>query len=252
MPVNVVFRKTSFVEYPALVSAVLFFYRCNLRCPWCHNRELVRDWESPKDGFPNPPDINAGSTDLEKALQHIEKRRNVLGGLVLSGGEPTLFPGLAELIPRIKALGLRVKIDTNGMLPDVLEKLFATPETRPDYVAMDLKIAPERYRELLPGKASGDEPPTVPATGPAVVPAANIDADLAADPGERLRRSAVLIRASGIAHEFRSLALPPPYFGKTDLEALAPLAGSSPWRIRPFVPGNCLDSAWDDGTAPMS
>ncbi|MDR2048851.1 MAG: anaerobic ribonucleoside-triphosphate reductase activating protein [Treponema sp.] len=215
---NVVLRKTSFVDYPALVSAVIFFYRCNLRCPWCHNRELVA--ETAETGPPRVP--GKDGVELEKALEHIEKRRKILGGVVLSGGEPTLFPGLGELTARIKALGLRVKIDTNGMRPDVLEKLFSDPAARPDYVAMDLKLAPERYAELLPGGASAE-----------------------ADPGGRLRRSAELIRGSGIAHEFRSIALPHPFFGKSDLEALAPLAGSSPWHIRSFVPGNCLDPEWN-------
>jgi pyruvate formate lyase activating enzyme len=173
--------------------------------------------------------------DLEKAMAHIEKRRNVLGGVVLSGGEPTLFPGLPELVVWIKALGLRVKIDTNGMRPDILEKLFSDRETRPDYIAMDLKLAPERYTELLPRTMSGA----------AVEGSASAPEGVEADPGARIRRSAELIRASGIAHEFRSLSLPEAYFDQSDLDALAPLAGSSPWHIRPFVPGNCLDPAWD-------
>jgi len=161
---------------------------------------------------------------LEKALAHIEKRRKVLGGVVLSGGEPTLFSGLGELISRIKSLCLKVKIDTNGLRPDVLENLFGTETTRPDYIAMDLKTFPEKYKELL---AEKKQP---------------------ANPGEALKRSAELIRSSGIAHEFRSLDLPnggKAYFGEEDKAALAVLAGDSLWRIRPFVPGNCLDPAWD-------
>jgi len=212
----VVLRKTSFVDYPGILSAVIFFPGCNLRCPWCHNRELVLG--------------TAGAcVTLEEALAHIEKRRKVLGGVVLSGGEPVLFPGIGELTVRIKSLGLKVKIDTNGLRPDVLEKLFDTETTRPDYIAMDLKTSPENYGELLADK-----------TG-------------TANPGEALKRSAELIRASGIVHEFRSLALPKAplpnggnvYFGEEDRAALAELAGGSPWRIRPFVPGNCLDPAWD-------
>jgi pyruvate formate lyase activating enzyme len=245
--VPVVFRKTSLVDYPALVSAVIFFYGCNLRCPWCHNRDLVVGRKNAGEEFSGPAN-NDNCTDLEKALAHIEKRQKVLGGVVLSGGEPTLFPGLPELTARIKALGLQVKIDTNGMKPDVLEKLFSDRRTMPDYIAMDLKLAPERYTELLPqttsetGATSGgglaadvaNPPPAAPSAG-----SAN------ADPGGRIRRSAELIRLSGVAHEFRSLSLPQAYFGQNDLEALAPLAGSSPWHIRPFVPGNCLDPVWN-------
>ena len=225
----VMFRKTSLVDFPGLISAVIFFPGCNLRCPWCHNRELVL------------ANSGAGSIALEKALAHIEKRRRVLKGVVLSGGEPTLFAGLGAVIRRIKSFGLKVKLDTNGLLPGVLHNLFEAEETRPDYIAMDLKTDPERYGELLP-----ENDPK------------------AAHPGTALRQSAALIRASGIAHEFRSLALPSkalpsktlsnkvlhtalpePYFGPQARAALAPLAGDSPWHIRPFVPGNCLDPAWD-------
>jgi pyruvate formate lyase activating enzyme len=217
LPVQVVFRKTSLVDYPGVVSSVIFFYGCNLRCPWCHNGELVR---SAGTG-------DAGTFPLAQALAHIERRRKLLGGVVLSGGEPTLFSGLGETIARIKSLGLPVKLDTNGMRPGTLKALFADPQTRPDYIAMDLKLAPERYAELLPG-TDGEK-------------------DVS---GEFLKRSAALLRASGITHEFRTLALPTPYFGDSDLAALAPLAGDSPWHIRPFVPGNCLDPAWDSAAIP--
>jgi pyruvate formate lyase activating enzyme len=165
---------------------------------------------------------NTDYITVDEALFRIEKRRNVLGGVVLSGGEPTLFPNLGKLIVRVKSIGLKVKLDTNGMLPDILEKLFADSAVRPDYVAMDLKLAPERYGELLPG-AAGDS-----------------------GPGEMLKRSAALIRASGISHEFRTLSLPEGYFGPADRAALVPLAGDSVWRLRPFVPGNCLDPAWNE------
>jgi pyruvate formate lyase activating enzyme len=197
---------------------VIFFPGCNLRCPWCHNRELVLEKEDDGGG-------GADYITVDEALSRIEKRRNVLGGVVLSGGEPTLFPGLDKLIARIKSMGLKVKLDTNGMLPGVLEKLFTDPAARPDYVAMDLKLAPERYGALLPGTAGNNSP------------------------GEMLTYSAALVRSSGIPHEFRSLFLPDGYFGPKDRLALAPLAGNSVWHIRSFVPGNCLDPAWNEKEA---
>jgi pyruvate formate lyase activating enzyme len=224
-------RKTSLVDYPGKVAAALFFPGCNLRCPWCHNRDLVIG--GVYDG--------AGTVDLEDALAHIEKRRSVLGGVVLSGGEPTLYKGLNALIEHIKGLGLAVKLDTNGMAPAILKKLFARPETRPDYIALDLKLSPDRYGELLGlGVAGASAPGTVQAVGAAPVPGGTCS------PGEALRQSAALIRSSGIAHEFRSLALPKNIFGPPDIEALAELAGDSPWYFRPFRPGNCLDMAWDE------
>jgi pyruvate formate lyase activating enzyme len=158
-----------------------------------------------------------------------------LGGVVISGGEPTLYPALADLIARIRELGLKVKLDTNGLRPGVLEGLFAAPQTSPDYIALDLKTAPERYVELLP-----PEPAASPVPG-----GENRGRFAGGTPGAALRRSAALIRASGGAHEFRSLELPGGYFTAGDRAALAELAGDSPWKIRPFIPGGCLDPAWD-------
>ena len=233
---SVVLRKTSLIDYPGAISAVIFFFGCNLRCPWCYNRELVlgdainvnSDYSQKYGTKTKTPYCN-----LENALEHIEKRKKLLGGVVLSGGEPTLFSGLGELIASVKSIGLKTKLDTNGLLPDVLETLFNNDNTRPDYVAMDLKTAPERYSELLPEKKPDAGRKTF-------------------DPGKAIKRSAALIRSSGIAHEFRSidLPLPPntaqaPFFGETERAALAQLAGDSPWHIRPFAPGNCLDPEWD-------
>jgi len=207
----VVLRKTSLIDFPGILSAVIFFPGCNLRCPWCCNRELVLE--------------TADCISLEEALIHIKKRRKLLGGVVLSGGEPTLFAGLGALITQLKTLELQVKLDTNGLLPGVLEGLFSSKETKPDYIAMDLKTAPQRYWELL-SQNNAKTP----------------------DPAKALKQSAALIRSSGIPHEFRSLslpAIPACYFGETDKAALAELAQDSLWNIRPFMAGNCLDPAWD-------
>jgi pyruvate formate lyase activating enzyme len=207
-------RKTSLVDYPGKIAGVLFFPGCNLRCPWCHNGDLVLG-------------TAGGLIPLEEALGLVEKRKNILGGLVLSGGEPTLYKDLAGLIEKIKKTGLLVKLDTNGTRPDVLEGLLKKEPTRPDYIAMDLKLAPSRYAELIPAASPGET------TG------------FPGEVGSALERSAALIRSSGIAHEFRSLTLPDPFFGPSDIEALRPLALSSPWHIRPFQKGNCLDPAWN-------
>jgi pyruvate formate lyase activating enzyme len=206
----VILRKTSLVDYPGRVSSVIFLPGCNLRCPWCQNRELVLLGASPAPGTGDfiPPG---------EALSLIGKRRNMLGGVVISGGEPALHPALGALIGEIHGLGLPVKLDTNGLFPPVLRKLLEDPLSRPDYIALDLKLAPRRYGELLPRGSLFD-------------------------PGA-LAESAALLRDRGPEHEFRSLALPG--FGEDDIKALAPLAGNSPWNIRPFKPGNCLDPAWD-------
>jgi pyruvate formate lyase activating enzyme len=205
---TVILRKTSLVDYPGKVAGVIFLPGCNLRCPWCQNRELVLG-----------KGIDGGKPiSLDDALAHIARRKKVLGGVVLSGGEPVLYPRLGTIISRIHDLGLTVKLDTNGMKARALYELCKTEPTKPDFIALDLKLAPERYTELLPDNNT---------------------------PG-MLAESAEFIRSSGIAHEYRSLALPNNYFSVKDVEALCPLTDDSPWYFRPFVPGNCLDKAWDD------
>jgi pyruvate formate lyase activating enzyme len=243
-------KKTSFIDYPARISSVFFFPGCNLRCPWCHNRELV----------------TGGAQDLvslEDALAHLRKRRGILGGVVLSGGEPCLWKpsaearqgrgsppaGLPDLIAEIKAIPLPVKLDTNGMLPAMLEKLFALKETRPDYIALDLKIAPIRYAEL----ARKEEKPrrgTEEDTELYGEKKKNVEALDSNKLADKLIQSAALIRESGIAHEYRTLALPGGYISVSDIEALAPLADNAPWYFRPFAGGNCLESTWDDMEEP--
>ena len=173
-----------------------------MRCPWCHNRELVIGGSAGTSGL----------VSVEEALAHIQKRRAVLGGVVLSGGEPCLYEELSGLIEEIKKLSLPVKLDTNGTLTAMLENLLGREESRPDYIALDLKMAPARYGE----------------------------------PGGKLIQSAALIRACGIDHEYRTIALPGGFITEDDIEALAPLADNAPWYFRPFRGGNCLDPAWDN------
>jgi len=213
LSVRVLLKKTSFIDFPGRISSVFFFTGCNLRCPWCQNRELITGGAE-------------GLVRLEDALTHVRKRRGILGGVVLSGGEPCLCESLPDIIAEIKTLRLPVKLDTNGTLPAELRKLFSREETRPDYIALDLKIAPSRYDELANYSHGGTE-----AQGKELA--------------NNLIQSAALIRESGIDHEYRTLALPGGCIGPDDIEALAPLTDNAPWHFRPFIGGNCLEPAWD-------
>ena len=213
--VRIQLRKTSFVDYPGRISSVFFFYGCNLRCPWCHNRQLITGAEE-------------DHISVEDGLAHLHKRRQVLGGVVLSGGEPCPYPDLPDIIKEIKKTALPVKLDTNGMFPQLLEKIFSNEESCPDYIALDLKIAPERYKSLL------------------------VEGEGTLDPASLLCQSAQLIRQAGISHEYRTLALPEDFISEKDIEALAPLADNSTWYFRPFAGGNCLDSAWDALESPIA
>ncbi len=126
-------QKTSLVDYPGRVSAVLFAAGCNFTCPYCQNPGLV----APVAGAD-------GVFSIEEALAFLESRRGLLSAVVISGGEPTLHPELPALVASVRAMGFLVKVDTNGSRPESLGRIGA------DYYAMDLKTDPERYAELWP------------------------------------------------------------------------------------------------------
>ncbi len=123
-------QKTSFIDFPGTVSTVLFFSGCNLACPYCHNPDILR---APAGGI----------IPSDELWDFLEKRRNLIDGVVLSGGEPTLHSGLVAMAGALRDTGYRVKLDTNGMLPAVAEALA------PDYLALDIKTAPRLYKDLV-------------------------------------------------------------------------------------------------------
>jgi len=122
--------KTTLLDYPGKVAAVVFTAGCNLRCPWCQNPGLVRaPWDE-------------GLLSDDKVLAFLAHRRPVLGGVVVTGGEPLFRSDLADFLDRIKSLEYPVKLDTNGSLPD---RLAQVAPGRVDYLALDLKNAPSAY-----------------------------------------------------------------------------------------------------------
>jgi pyruvate formate lyase activating enzyme len=126
------FQKTSLLDYPDRISAIVWVSGCNFRCPFCYNQKLAL---GTAETFPE-----------ETILSFLSKRRGLLEGVVISGGEPLLQDDLADFIAKIKKLGLRVKIDTNGALPDKLRGIL--DQQLVDYIAMDIKAPKEKYREL--------------------------------------------------------------------------------------------------------
>lgn len=124
-------QKTSFIDYPGKLAAIVFTQGCNFRCPYCHNPELVdpAQWR----------DVIA----LDAVLDFLESRRGKLEAVVITGGEPTLQKGLAEFVAAVKQLGFLVKLDTNGTAPDLLASLI--DRRLLDYVAMDIKAPLDRY-----------------------------------------------------------------------------------------------------------
>jgi len=125
------FVKTSFNNYPGKIASVIFLGGCNMKCYYCHNHHILEATET---------------ISYADCLEEIKKQKAFIDGVVISGGEPTINPNLRRIIDDVKALGLLVKLDTNGTDPCVLEELVG--EGLVDYVAMDIKAPIERYEEL--------------------------------------------------------------------------------------------------------
>ncbi len=123
------FQKMTMLDFPERVACTVFTYGCNLRCPFCHNATLVTD--------------KAELFDENEILTYIDKRKGVLDGVCITGGEPLLQKDIFDFMKKIKDLGLLVKLDTNGAYPDLLKR--AIDEGLVDYVAMDIKNSKEKY-----------------------------------------------------------------------------------------------------------
>ncbi|MGN0809426.1 MAG: anaerobic ribonucleoside-triphosphate reductase activating protein [Christensenellales bacterium] len=187
-------QKLTLLDYPGKLACTLFTGGCNFLCPFCQNSELVLC----------PEEVD--TTPNEEVFSFLEKRKHMLEGVCITGGEPTLQQGLAEFIGKIKAIGLLVKLDTNGYEPDRLAELIGSGLI--DYIAMDIKSSPERYSE-----ASGIE---------------GIELS-------RIERSIDLIVSSGIEHEFRTTVVHELHT-REDLAAIARrLTGEKRYFLQRFV-----------------
>lgn len=124
-------NKTTLLDYPGRVAAAVFVSGCNFRCPFCHNGGIVLE-----------PFSQKSYTETE-IFAFLEKRKNVLKGVCITGGEPTLYDDLPEFVERVRALGYQVKLDTNGYAPKLLKELLKKHLL--DYVAMDIKNCPKKY-----------------------------------------------------------------------------------------------------------
>ena len=203
------FLETSFVDWPGKVASVLFLPWCNFRCPFCHNRSLV---ENP-DGHEDIP--------LTYIMGRLADLEGWVDGVCISGGEPTIHPLLPSLMKKIKALGLAVKLDTNGSRPRVLQLLIE--EGLVDCVAMDVK-------------APLDDRSYATAAGRAV--------DLAA-----IQESISLLKQGKVEYYFRTTVVPALHKGEDLLHIAHHLSGSSSLTLQNFSPEDPLDQRFK-GTSP--
>jgi pyruvate formate lyase activating enzyme len=191
------FLETSLIDWDGKLASVVFLPGCNFRCPMCHNHQLVQC----------PDEVPA--VFWETVAAALARHKGWIDGVVVTGGEPTIHSELPSLLRWIKQLGLAVKLDTNGSLPDVLQHLIG--DGLVDYVAMDIK-APldERYAR-----------------------AAGAKADLSA-----IRNSIGLVMAGAPDYEFRTTVLPL-YLKKNEIGLIGrEIKGAGKWALQQYIPKN--------------
>ena len=197
------YQKLTLLDYPGRTACTVFTGGCNLRCPFCHNAGLVR---TPL----------AGPNLTDEVLGYLAKRKGILDGVCVTGGEPLLQPDLEDFLRKVKEMGYAIKLDTNGMLPQRLAGVLATNLV--DYVAMDIKSSPSGYPA---------------ATG--------TDADVSA-----VSDSLSILRDSGIPFELRTTAVRGIHT-EADFDAIGRWVGDVPaYFIQRFVDsGQLLGSGCD-------
>lgn len=128
-------QKLTLLDYPGKTACTVFTSGCNFRCPFCHNASLVTHIS------------NIPAYTEDEFFEFLSKRRGILDGVCITGGEPTLQTDLEQFILKIKEMGFKIKLDTNGANPDKLKRLIDNGLL--DYVAMDIKNSPENYGKTV-------------------------------------------------------------------------------------------------------
>ena len=185
-------QKTTLLDFPGNVACTVFLAGCNLRCPFCHNASLVLEHPQPQ-------------MSEEEFFSFLKKRRGILDGVCVTGGEPTLRHDLPEFITKIRELGFKIKLDTNGSNPDMLRHLLDSKLV--DYVAMDIKNSPNRYAETCGG----------------------------IDVLEKVRESAALLMAGTTDYEFRTTCVHPLHDEDAIEEIGRWLTGAKAYYLQNFV-----------------
>ena len=195
------FVETSLCDWDGCISSVVFLPRCNFRCPFCQNGELILDWES------------LPTIDFDTVAGYLTAHADWIDGVVITGGEPTIWDDLPQLVGRFKGLGMRVKLDTNGSRPEAVRELIR--QDLVDYIAMDIK-APldQRYQTAAGVKVAVED----------------------------IKQSIEVISGFGDAYEFRT-TLVPGLVGEEEMRLIAEaVKGARRLVLQRFVPENSLDN----------
>lgn len=192
----------SLLDFPNTLSCILFTQGCNFRCGYCHNPEMVI-----------PQKASTSLIPWDTVLHFLERRLGLLEGVVFCGGEPTLQSDLLEALEQVRSLGFKIKLDTNGSRPDILQKALVLGLV--DYVAMDYKTTAEGSEGLYRGSRFNDA----------------------------IRASLKILIKGDVAYEIRTTVLREHHDIGTMQQMATDLAGASSWYLQPFRPDCTLDPA---------
>jgi len=192
------FQKFSMRDYPGKISSVVFVQGCNFRCPYCHNRELVL------------PEYFSKSIEEKEILEFLQERKGKIQGVVITGGEPTIFPDLPDFLFQIKRMGFYLKLDTNGSNPYMLETIINRKLI--DFIALDIKAPVEKYEEIIASKIEKN----------------------------KILSSIHLILKSGIEHEFRTTVIKGVISYLDVLKICNTIKGAHRYAIQNFYPTETL------------
>lgn len=194
-------EKMTLIDYPGQLAAIVFTKGCNFRCHFCYNPLLV--WSEVESGEKKYEKGYSQFTE-DDLFRFLESRQGKLDGVVITGGEPTIHPDLPEFIKKIRALGFKIKLDTNGTNPEMLKKLL--DQKLLDYVAMDLKGSSDNYNQVV-----------------------GVKVDF-----QNLQKSVKLIINSGLPHEFRTTVVPG-LLAVSDFEKMGEIiVGANAWYLQKF------------------
>jgi len=187
-------QKLTLLDYPGKIACIVFTQGCNFACGYCHNPEMIPLIQEVKSGV-----------DEKAFFTFLSSRGNLLDGVVISGGEPTLQRDLSVFMQKIKQLGFLVKLDTNGSNPQIVQELFR--EGLVDYLAMDIKATLPKYKDLVKN-----------------------------DVAEKISESVRIIMESGVDYEFRSTIFPSCH-SEDDIREMGNLIhGAKNWYLQNFRP----------------
>lgn len=198
-------QKTTFIDFPGRIAATVFLMDCNFKCPWCYSSELVLP-----EKIKSQPEIS--EKDFFKFLR---SRRELLEGVVICGGEPTVNQDLPDFIKKIRKMGFSIKLDTNGSNPQMLKNLI--DEKLIDYVAMDIKGPKEKYSEFTGKKA-----------------------DI-----KKIQKSIDILKGGKVDYEFRSTIVPSLHTKEDIINMAKWIKGAKRYYLQNFRPEKTIDYSFE-------